>query len=323
MLVTGGCGAIGNHVVRVLADRLPRGTEVVNLDLLTYAASRPADGELPSNVRLEVGDICDAARVLQVLRAHRPHTVVHLAAETHVDASFGNSYAFTRTNVLGTHTLLECCREYVAGGGELRRFLHMSTDEVYGAVSDGQQSHEGSLLAPSNPYAASKAAAEMLCHAYLKSFRLPVVVLRCNNAISLWQHEEKLVPRAIADISEGRPVPVHGDGSSRRTFVYGDDIAVAILAVMSRGQVGAVYNIGSEEELSVLEVIAAVLRRLRGGGERLQGWVRHVPDRPFQDTRYSVDTTALRALGWAPQVGFHEALGRVVDAWRGRSTAAS
>lgn len=302
VLITGGCGAIGSCVVNWLKRKYPN-TMFFNLDALTYAGKEEHIEFPHDNYRLYHGDICDTELVTYILEKEMPTLLIHLAAETHVDNSFGNSFKFTKTNILGTHTLLECCRKY----GKLKMFLHMSTDEVYGSVQDGDICLESSMFAPSNPYSATKAGAEMLCHAYLKSFHIPVIVTRCNNAISPYQHPEKLVPCAISRIHSGKKVQVHGDGKSLRTFIHGDDIAKALDVIVQSGVIGKVYNIGSSQEYSVLQVVEKVLSILKPS-EKLHDWIEFVQDRAFQDYRYSIDSTELRNLGWTDTITFDHAL---------------
>jgi dTDP-glucose 4,6-dehydratase len=242
----------------------------------------------------------------------KPEYIIHLAAETHVDNSFGNSLAFTRTNVLGTHTLLECVKEYIVKGGELKLFLHMSTDEVYGSVDDDEPARkETALFAPSNPYAATKAGAEMLCHAYQKSFGIPIIITRCNNAISKYQHEEKLIPRTIRNLLEGKRMTIHGEGKAKRTFIHAYDIASALDVVMTRGEVGSVYNIGTRMEYSVIEVVQHILELLKPG-ERMEDWIEFIPDRAFQDYRYYIDMSELMRLGWKEEISFEQAVKEVI-----------
>lgn len=305
-MITGGCGCIGSVVLREWTAAYP-GTHFVNLDKLTYAA-RP-DAVSGSNYTLVQGDICDADLVSYVLEAHRPTLLLHLAAESHVDTSFGNSMVFSRTNILGTHTLLECARKY----GQLRMFLHMSTDEVYGEVVEGECS-ESSVLAPTNPYAGSKAAAEMLCHAYHKSFGLPVVIARCNNAVSPFQHVEKLIPRCVDCVLRGAKIPVQGDGSSRRTFIHARDIARALAVMAERAEPGRVFNIGnhSGQEYTVVQVIQKVLSVMGVDGP-WEDWAVHVPDRAFQDRRYGIDSSALRSLGWSECYTLEDGIREVWD----------
>lgn len=306
-LITGACGAIGSVVVNVLKDRYPDRRFVV-IDALTYAGRKEHIQPPFDNYAFYYGNICDSSFVTYVLNAEEPKYIIHLAAETHVDQSFGNSFKFTETNVFGTHVLLECARKY----GKLECFLHMSTDEVYGSVEDGETCSDTTLIAPSNPYSASKAAAEMMCHAYWKSFKIPIVIIRCNNAISPYQHEEKLIPRTIACIRNGQRVPVHGKGEAKRTFIHAKDITNALDIIMQHTlethAYGKIYNIGSTFEYSVMDVIRIILKKMKGANANLEDWVEYVPDRPFQDYRYSVDATELQNLGWKEEVAFEQAI---------------
>jgi UDP-glucose 4,6-dehydratase len=301
-MFTGGCGAIGSVMLNYFIERYPD-TRFINLDALTYAGKAEHIVDRP-NYRLYHGNICDADLVNVILETERPTVMIHLAAETHVDNSFGNSFAFTQTNVFGTHTLLECARKY----GKFQKIIHMSTDEVYGSVEDGKSCNEKtSMIAPSNPYSASKAAAEMLCHAYTLSFKLPIIILRCNNAISPFQHEEKLIPKVINNIRNGQKIPIHGRGAAKRTFIHALDIASAFDVVIEKGEPSCIYNIGSEEELTVMEVVGYILKQMKPE-EKIEEWVTYTDDRAFQDYRYSVDTTVLRNLGWVPEISFQKAI---------------
>lgn len=325
VLVTGGCGAIGSEVINRL-KALHKDTLFVNLDLLTYAGRKENIEEPMDNYVFIHGNICDDVVVSRVLREYAPQYILHLAAETHVDNSFGNSLKFTLTNVLGTHTLLECVRQWLLqdGNESFKMFVHMSTDEVYGSVKDGEEPRrEDALFQPSNPYAASKAGAEMVCKSYELSFKLPICVVRCNNAVSKYQHEEKLIPRVVSCAMRGDKVPVHGLGKSKRTFVHAYDIADALNVVMQKGLVGEIYNIGVDEaigEYSVIDVVKVVLSKvLRKNVEDIENeldkYIQYVPDRLFQDYRYSIDSSALRLLGWREKIGFEEAVEDVVS-WK-------
>ncbi len=302
IMFTGGCGAIGSVVLNTLTTLYPD-IRFINLDALTYAGKE--ENIIPSpNYKLYHGNICDADLVNTILDIEKPNIILHLAAETHVDNSFGNSFVFTKTNVFGTHILLECVRQY----GKLEKFIHMSTDEVYGSVEDGDSCNEKtSMISPSNPYAASKAAAEMLCHAYLKSFKLPIIILRCNNAISPNQHPEKLIPCIIKSIRNGEKIPIHGQGLSKRTFIDSIDIASAIDIIIQRGCIGSIYNIGNDHEYTVIDVVKLILKKIKPQ-EDFTNWVKYVPDRAFQDYRYSIDTSAIQKLGWKSQISFDESI---------------
>lgn len=312
VLITGGCGAIGSVVVNTLKELYP-GKMFVNLDALTYAGN--PDNIVPSKNYLHVkGNICDSDIVSHVMWSYKPTTILHLAAETHVDNSFGNSFSFTKTNVFGTHTMLECARQYRDKGGDLRVFVHMSTDEVYGSVDDDckEACNENSMLLPSNPYSATKAGAEMLCNAYIKSFKMPVVIVRCNNAVSKFQHPEKLIPKTISRIVAGEKVPVHGEGKSKRTFVDAYDIALALDLISNSGEHGRVYNIGNDIEFTVLQVIEAILGFLRPEAN-LNDWIEFVPDRAFQDHRYWIDDHVLKGMGWKPTKTFLDSVKEVIE----------
>lgn len=314
ILVTGGCGAIGSEVINRLKFIHPK-TLFVNLDLLTYAGKKEHIEEPFQNYEFVHGNICDSYVVSNILKIYKPQYIIHFAAETHVDNSFGNSLKFTTTNVLGTHVLLECVRQYMQDGNEFKMFLHMSTDEVYGSVSEGEKAKsEDALFQPSNPYAATKAGAEMICKSYERSFKIPLVIVRCNNAVSKYQHEEKLIPKAITCIMNGEKIPIHGDGKSKRTFIHAYDIADAMDLIMLKGKLGNIYNIGTESEYTVLEVVQIILDQIKGKpGSDIKNHITFVADRAFQDYRYSIDSAELRKLGWYETITFPEAVKDVLD----------
>jgi dTDP-D-glucose 4,6-dehydratase len=189
----------------------------------------------------------------------------------------------------------------------VERFIHMSTDEVYGSVEEDISCLENALFAPSNPYAATKAGAEMICQAYVRSYNLPIIITRCNNAISPFQHSEKLIPQCIECFNTKRKIKIHGDGSAKRTFIYGNDIASALDIIAEKGEVGKVYNIGTEMEYTVLEVVDFVLKCVFPGSN-INDWIEFTSDRPFQDKRYCINSTALRNLGWKEEISFHDAV---------------
>ena len=307
VLITGGCGAIGSCVVNYL-KKTYCDTRFVNVDAITYCARRENIEEPAPNYILYEGDICNVDFIRYIFKVEKPSLVIHLAAETHVDQSFGNSFRFTQTNIMGTHTLLECIQHI--GGVEL--FIHMSTDEVYGSVDDGEICTEKSMFAPSNPYSATKAGAEMLCHAFMKSFHLPIIIVRCNNAISPYQHSEKLIPQCVECISNNRKINIHGEGKAKRTFIHATDIAKALDIIADKGENEAIYNIGTTMEYDVIAVVREILSQMKPG-ESFEDWVNYVPDRAFQDYRYSIDSTALRNLGWSDEISFKDAIADVIQ----------
>ena len=307
ILVTGGCGAIGVMLIQYLLRKTR--SKIVNIDMLTYCANRKKDLFPEDRYKLYQVDICDFTEVVKIFETERPYFVFHLAAETHVDNSFIDAFIFTMTNAAGTHVLLEAMRIVDC----VHRFIHMSTDEVYGSVK--VPAKETDPLRPSNPYSASKAAAEMLVEAYIKSFKLPINIIRCNNAISPFQYPEKLVPKAIRLIMNNERVPIQGTGTSKRTFIDASDIARALWFVATVGKVGETYNIGSHNEYSVLEVVCEIVRQVNGEHEyELSNYIEFVPDRPHQDMRYLVNWDKLAALGWKPTKTFQESIATCIDA---------
>lgn len=307
VLITGGCGAMGSCVLNYLLRKYPK-TRFVNIDCITYSAKESNINTYGAqNYCLYKFDIVDYEKVKIVFEIEKPELVIHLAAETHVDNSFMNSMRFTRTNVIGTQTILECVKSCPS----VKLVIHMSTDEVYGSVSDDSICTEESMFAPSNPYSATKAAAEMICHAYQKSYKVPIIVTRCNNVISPYQHDEKLIPQCVACIKEGCKIKVHGLGLAKRTFIHGDDIANALDIIAQKGTVGSIYNIGTDMEYTVMEVVEIILGMMKPK-ESIDDWIEYVPDRAFQDYRYCIDSSALRALGWKEQITFKEAVYDVI-----------
>jgi len=306
VLITGGCGAIGSCVVNYL-KKTYTDTRFVNIDSITYCARKENIEEPYDNYILYEGDICNVDFVRYIFKQEKPSLVIHLAAETHVDQSFGNSFRFTQTNIMGTHTLLECIRHI----GGVKLFIHMSTDEVYGSVNDDEICTENSMFAPSNPYSATKAGAEMLCHAFIKSFQLPIIIVRCNNAISPYQHNEKLIPHCIDCILNNKRITVHGEGKAKRTFIHGTDIAKALDIIAHKGIIEQIYNIGTKMEYDVLTVIQEILLLMKPYDSYLD-WIKYVPDRAFQDYRYSIDSTELNKLGWKDEISFKDAINDVI-----------
>jgi UDP-glucose 4,6-dehydratase len=283
---------------------------VVVLDKLDYCATLNNLAAVRStpNFRFVKGDIQSADLVVHVLQAEGIDAVMHFAAQTHVDNSFGNSLAFTLNNTYGTHVLLEACRLY----GRVQRFVNVSTDEVYGETSLGKAEglQESSALEPTNPYSAAKAGAEMIAHAYLTSYRLPVITTRGNNVYGPHQFPEKMIPKFTMRAMRGAELPVHGDGQAVRSYLYVDDVAEAFLVVLARGAVGETYNIGTHRERSVLDVARDVcaLFDMDPGSK-----VRHVRDRAFNDRRYYICDRKLAELGWREKTSWEEGLRRTVD----------
>ncbi|MFI8909161.1 dTDP-glucose 4,6-dehydratase [Streptomyces albidoflavus] len=310
VLVTGGAGFIGSHFVRrLLGDGCPElaADRVVVLDKLTYAGNRANLAPVADDPRLEFvrGDICDAPLVGRL--THGADLVVHFAAESHVDRSIADASAFVTTNVLGTHTLLRAAAD--TGGV---RFVHVSTDEVYGSIEEGSWT-EDHPLEPNSPYAASKASSDLLALAFHRTHGVDVRVTRCSNNYGPYQHPEKAVPLFTTQLIDGLPVPLYGDGGNRRDWLHVDDHCRGIALVAAAGRPGEVYNIGGGTELTNRRLVDHLLE-LTG---RDASWVRAVQDRAAHDRRYSVDITKIsRELGYAPLVPFDDGLAATVRWYR-------
>jgi dTDP-glucose 4,6-dehydratase len=334
VLVTGGSGFIGSNFVRHLLGEHP-GDEVVNLDLLTYAGNpdnlADVEADYRDRYRFVHGDVCDGPLVLGLLA--EADGVVHFAAESHVDRSIADAAEFVRTNVLGSQTLLQAaCAAWKDDVS--RRFLLVSTDEVYGALAlgDGRRFREDWPLDPRSPYSASKAGADHLARAYHHTHGLPVLVTRCSNNYGPFQFPEKFIPLMIVNALAGRELPVYGDGLYVRDWLYVLDHCRATDLVLRRGRPGEAYNLGGDSERANLEVLGRVLdlvaERTGRRAEDLRGLVRHVGDRPGHDRRYAIDAGKIRTeLGFAPLVSFEEGLAQTVDwylahaSWCGRVTS--
>lgn len=305
ILVTGGAGFIGSNHIRFLLENTQ--DRVVNLDLLTYAGNLEnlAGCEDDPRYRFVRGDIRDRDLVRSLLKGEAIDAVVHFAAESHVDRSVEGPEVFVTTNVLGTEILLE--ESKAAGVG---RFVMVSTDEVYGSLGSEGFFTEQSPLAPNSPYAASKAAADLLCRAFFKTFGFPVIVTRCSNNYGPYQFPEKLIPLMIANALEGKPLPVYGDGLQVRDWLYVGDHCRAIDLALRQGRPGAIYNIGGGNEQRNLDLVKLLLDRLQRGHDLIT----FVADRPGHDRRYAIDAAHIRAeLGWAPTVDFASGLTRTID----------
>ncbi len=301
VLVTGGAGFIGSNFVRYLLNDHPDIT-VVNFDKLTYAGNLENLSDVMENPRHRFikGDICDAAMVRTVLAENRSDAIVHLAAESHVDRSIMGSAIFVQTNVAGTGVLLEAAREH-----GIDRFIHVSTDEVYGSLGDTGKFTEQTPLHPNSPYAASKAASDLLALAYHHTYGLPVVVTRCSNNYGPYQFPEKLIPLMIINALNDKPLPVYGDGLNVRDWLHVDDHSRAIDLVLQRGVPGEVYNIGGNNEWKNIDIVKRILKEV-GKPESLISFVK---DRPGHDRRYAMDAGKIsKELGWKPSYRFEEGL---------------
>lgn len=304
ILVTGGCGFIGSNFLNYALQKYPN-TRFVNLDKLDYC-SDVDNVNTSSNYTFVKGDITDGYLVLKLLNQYEIRKVIHFAAYSHVDNSFDNSLEFTRNNVLGTHQLLESCRIW----GKIERFIHISTDEVYGDVEAGEYKCEGALLLPTNPYAATKAAAEMLVNSYKKSYNLPVIITRSNNIYGPNQYPEKVIPKFILQNIKNIPYTIQ-NGDAKRSFLYVGDVVKAFDLILNNGVIGEIYNIGSHQEISIRD-LCTYINNCTGYKNIYQ----QIPDRPFNDTRYGIDNTKIIQLGWTPTTYFIDGLLHTYDSIR-------
>ncbi|HVH31736.1 MAG TPA: dTDP-glucose 4,6-dehydratase [bacterium] len=308
VVVTGGCGFIGSHFVRLLLRR--PGWRVINFDNLTYAGNlaslQDVEGH-PAYVFVR-GDIADADAIDRIMKTYAPWAVVNFAAESHVDRSILDATPFLRTNILGVQTLLDA-----VGRHQVERYVQVSTDEVYGDAEEMAPFDEGAPLRPSSPYAASKAAADLLCLAYRRTHAAPVVIARSANNYGPFQFPEKLLPLMIRNALARDPLPIYGDGAQVRDWLHVEDNCAALLQVLERGQVGRVYNVATGEYRTNLEVVRAACRAVAAEtavpASELEGLIRFVADRPGHDRRYAVDAARIRSeLLWRPETVFADGL---------------
>lgn len=297
ILVTGGCGFIGSNFIRYMRGKYPA-YNVINLDKLTYAGNTDNLKDVNGGPRYRFirGDICDAGIVNRIVKAC--DAIVHFAAESHVDRSILCSDEFVRTNIFGTHVLLEAAKRH-----NLSRYIQISTDEVYGSIKSGSFSEKSPLL-PNSPYSASKAAADLLARSYFVTHNLPVIITRSSNNFGPYQFPEKVIPLFITNLLEEKKIPLYGDGLNVRDWLYVLDNCAAIDLVVHKGKVGEVYNIGGESEIANVELTRKILRKMGKGKE----FINYVSDRLGHDRRYSLNCDKIRGLGFRPRYGFEEAL---------------
>ncbi len=305
ILVTGGAGFIGSNFVRFVLTGT-EGVRVVNVDRLTYAGNLENLADAADDPRYAFAhlDICETQAIIALCREQGVDCIVHFAAESHVDRSIVGPGEFIRTNVQGTLSLLQAARAC----GDLR-FLQIGTDEVYGSLGETGRFSETTPLDPHSPYSASKAATDHLVSAFGTTYGLPVIITRCSNNYGPYQFPEKMIPLMINNARQDRPLPVYGDGSNVRDWIYVEDHCRALWLVLTRGQVGRVYNIGAENERSNLDVVKAILRHM----DKPESLIQFVKDRPGHDFRYAIDATRIRTeLGWSPSVDFDTGLDRTI-----------
>lgn len=322
-LVTGGAGFIGSNFIHLAIDNPD--IRIVNLDALTYAGNLDSLKDVEDNDRYTFlqGDICDSSLVRKLLSEQQPDAVIHFAAESHVDRSIDGPAAFIQTNINGTFTLLENTRQYWCELDDQKkkqfRFLHVSTDEVYGSLGEEGYFTEETSYAPNSPYSASKASSDHLARAYFHTYGLPVMITNCSNNYGPYQFPEKLIPLMLLNALEGKPLPVYGSGQNVRDWLYVEDHCRAILTVLEQGKPGEKYNIGGHNEktnLSIVQALCDILdrRQPRGDGQSYREQIAFVRDRPGHDLRYAIDASKIRQeLGWVPQETFETGIVKTVE----------
>jgi dTDP-glucose 4,6-dehydratase len=314
LLITGGCGFIGSNFINYFFNK-NKEVNIINLDAMYYCAN---ETNIDENIRnsdryhLVKGNLCSYDLLNHILITFNIDTVIHFAAQSHVQDSFEDSLRYTNDNILGTHTLLESCRKY----GKITKFIHISTDEVYGESllsDDEEKKNEQSILCPTNPYAATKAGAELIANSYRYSFKMPIIITRGNNVYGPNQYPEKLIPRFIDLLNKNKKVTIQGDGSNVRAFLHAIDVAKALELILEFGKIGEIYNIGSDEdkEYTVLE-IAKILIKLIKETEDYDKYIEFVKDRPFNDKRYYISNEKVKNLGWIISKDFIEGLKELI-----------
>lgn len=306
-LVTGGAGFIGSNFVRYVLSNEPD-AQVTNLDSLTYAGVKATVDELDAfdGHTFVLGDIRDAKLVDPLVQ--EADVVVHFAAESHVDRSIEGPAVFLETNVVGTGVLIDAARRH-----QVPRFIHVSTDEVYGSVAEGFAS-EDAVLDPSSPYSASKAGSDLLVRSYGVTFGYPAIVTRCTNNYGPYQFPEKVIPLFVTNLLDGKKAPLYGDGRNERDWLYVEDHCAALHLLVNEGELGEIYNIGADAQLANIELTRRILE-VFGKDE---SWIERVPDRPGHDLRYAVDSSKIRRLGWAPAHTIEERLADTIEWYRTR-----
>ncbi|MGD8172512.1 dTDP-glucose 4,6-dehydratase [Vibrio sp. TRT 21S02] len=325
ILVTGGAGFIGSAVIRHIINHT--GDEVLNVDKLTYAGNLDSLAEIESNERYNFVkiDICDITSLTQIFQEYQPDLVMHLAAESHVDRSIDGPSTFIETNIIGTYSLLEVAREYWTNLAEEKKvrfkFHHISTDEVYGDLGDTDNLFtELSSYAPSSPYSASKASSDHLVRAWHRTYGLPILITNCSNNYGPCQFPEKLIPLTILNALAGKELPIYGNGSQIRDWLYVEDHAEALIQVLNKGKVGETYNIGGHNEKTNIDVVTTVCSLLEelapnkpDGVKLYQDLITYVKDRPGHDVRYAIDSSKMRTdLNWVPNESFESGLRKTV-----------
>lgn len=313
LLVTGGCGFIGSNFINIFFEK--SNCKIINLDAMYYCANEyNVKEEIRNSERytLVKGNLISFDLVRHILEIYKIDTIVHFAAQSHVQNSFDESLEYTKDNILGTHTILEASRIY----GKINRFIHISTDEVYGESmleENEEKKNEESILCPTNPYAATKAAAELIAKSYYHSFKMPIIITRGNNVYGPNQYPEKLIPRFIKLLQEDKAVTIQGDGSNVRAFLHVDDVCSAIELILLHGTIGEIYNIGSDDnsEYTIIDIAKILIKKIKNT-DSYDDWIEYIKDRPFNDKRYYISNEKVKKLGWEIKKDFNDGLNDLI-----------
>ena len=314
LLITGGCGFIASNFINHIFNQ--NKYNIINIDAMYYCANEHNVFEHirnSKNYTFIKANICDKNFIDYILKENNIEYVIHFAAQSHVDNSFENSLQYTKDNILGTHTLLECCRKY----GKIKKFIHVSTDEVYGEsmiCEEENKKTEETSLCPTNPYASTKAGAELLAKSYYHSFKMPIIITRGNNVYGRNQYPEKLIPKFITLLNNNNKVTIQGDGSNIRAFLHVLDVAKAFELILTQGKIGEIYNIGSDEdqEYTVLEIAKILIKKIKNS-ENYNDYIEYIEDRPFNDKRYYISNDKLKKLGWTINVNFEDGINDTIE----------
>jgi len=310
LLITGGCGFIGSNFINYYFYK-NQNVKIINLDAMYYCAStNNIKPEIQDSERYKLvkGNLCSMDLMNHILETYQIDTIIHFAAQSHVQNSFDDSLQYTNDNILGTHTLLEASKKY----GKIHKFIHISTDEVYGEsmLEDTEsKKNENSILCPTNPYAATKAAAELIAKSYYFSFKMPIIITRGNNVYGPNQYPEKLIPRFIKLLKENQKVTIQGDGTNVRAFLHVNDVCSALECILEKGIIGEIYNIGSDDhhEYAITEIAHKLIKQIKNT-ENYDEWISYIEDRPFNDKRYYISNDKLKKMGWEIKTDFDKGL---------------
>ena len=316
LFVTGGCGFIGSNFVNYFCKKNSN-VFVINYDAMYYCANEENVSKKireSQNYKFIEGNLQSYDLIKHIIKTYKPTHIIHFAAQSHVQNSFTDSIQYTKDNILGTHNLLEVNRLH---NPELQKFIHVSTDEVYGeSMLDENENHktEQSILCPTNPYAATKAGAELIAQSYNHSFGMPIIITRGNNVYGPNQYPEKVIPRFINQLKEDKPITIQGDGSCVRAFLHAYDTATAFETILEKGNVGEIYNIGCDEgmEYSILDVAKILIKKIKGDDKDIEKWIDYIEDRPFNDKRYYISNEKLKKLGWTITISFDEGINKMI-----------